>query len=96
MSNNDIALALSQVLVGVPNTPALLSVVGFDAHVMQSFGNMDDIKNVTGCVLASEALMPGHGKLFLLLIPNYSFVMMKHIFFLKNRTFCKCVHFSTS
>jgi hypothetical protein len=60
--HQDIVMALSQVLKDLHGGPAKFSVLGFDGHFMQTFQNLNAYKSITSYMLASESLMPDHGK----------------------------------
>ena len=60
-TNQNVVQAITSALGNVPNAPAKLDVIGFDACLMQAVGAADDYKGVTNYILASEAVEPGHG-----------------------------------
>lgn len=59
-SNDSIIAGIRAALQNVA-TETRLTVLGFDACLMQSFGALDDYRDVTQYLLASEATEPGHG-----------------------------------
>ncbi|CAB9496627.1 F5/8 type C domain [Seminavis robusta] len=60
-SHEDVVMALRQVLHDLHGGPAKFSVLGFDAHFMQTFRSVNEYKSITKHMLASQSLMPEHG-----------------------------------
>ena len=62
-SNDDIVFALQQVLTDLGDrAPPKFSVIGFDGHYMQNFHAVSDYRVIADAIVASESLMPPHGK----------------------------------
>jgi hypothetical protein len=62
-TNDEIAMALSAVLENLPDdAPNRFSVIGFDGHFMQTFHVATSYMPITEHILASESLVPQHGK----------------------------------
>lgn len=60
-SNQALSTAISTALQNVDGAPDKVNVLGFDACLMNDFGALDEYREVADYVLASEAVVPGHG-----------------------------------
>lgn len=60
-TNGSIVNAIKSALANTNGAPSKLSVIGFDACLMQAFGAADDYYTVADYILGSEAVEPGHG-----------------------------------
>jgi Clostripain family len=54
--------AIRDSLSAVEGAPSKLNVLAFDACLMSEFGAFDEYRTVANYILASEAVVPGHGK----------------------------------
>ena len=61
-NNQDVAYAIRTALSQTPGAPSMLDVLAFDACLMQSDGALDDYSSITKYYLASEDVIPAHGK----------------------------------
>lgn len=61
-TNQSILNALKTALANIVGAPDMFDVIGFDACLMQAIGAADECREVTKCLLASEAVEPGHGE----------------------------------
>lgn len=66
-NNQDIVSAVSNALQTVQGAPEKLDVIAFDSCLQGSLESLKDYQSVTNYYMGSEALVPGTGKLILLL-----------------------------
>jgi Clostripain family len=61
-SNQFLTTAISESLQAVDGAPSKVNVLAFDACLMSDLGAFDEYRAVADYILASEAVVPGHGR----------------------------------
>lgn len=67
-TNHKIVQAIRGALNNTAGAPSKLDVLGFDACSMQALGAADDYSEVAKYIVASEAVEPGHGMFYHLIV----------------------------